>query len=127
MRRSTRHITKKVWYFEIIAYTDPYGAGTFKTLMLLQFSSDLRQTLGGHIPLEIQATGSTGITFVGNRLSFKTTISWNFEILTWVVNGEILKCRTYGNPGAESIKQSYDVRSLRVRKATWHVVAVDRK
>ncbi len=25
-------------------------------------------------------------------------------------------------PGAESIKQSYDVRSLRVRKATWHVV-----
>ncbi len=30
-------------------------------------------------------------------------------------------------PGAESIKQSYDVRKLRVRKATWHIVAVDRK
>ena len=28
---------------------------------------------------------------------------------------------------AESIKQSYNVRTLRVRKATWHVVAVDRQ
>ncbi len=44
----------------------------------------------------------------------------------------LASCRTYQgvnlpSPGAESIKLSYDVRSLRVRKATRHVVAVDRK
>ncbi len=31
------------------------------------------------------------------------------------------------SPGAASIKQSHNVRSLRARKATWHIVAVDRK
>ena len=35
---------KIVWYFEIFVNTGPYGAGNFKTL-LLQFSSDVSQTL----------------------------------------------------------------------------------
>ncbi len=36
---------KNLWHFEIFVNTEPYGAGTYKTLLLLQFSSDLGQTL----------------------------------------------------------------------------------
>ena len=36
---------KHLWHFEIFVNTEPYGAGNYKTLLLLQFSSDLGQTL----------------------------------------------------------------------------------
>ncbi len=36
---------KVLWHFEIFVSTGPYGVGNFKALLLLQFSSDLRQTL----------------------------------------------------------------------------------
>ena len=39
---------KILWHFEIFLNAGAYGAGNFKTLLLLQFSSDGSQTLWGH-------------------------------------------------------------------------------
>ncbi len=39
---------QKLWHFEICVNTGPYGPGNFKTLLILQFSSDPIQTLWEH-------------------------------------------------------------------------------
>ena len=45
--RSVKH--KQIWHFEIIVSTWPYGAGNFKTLLILAyFSCNLNQSLWGH-------------------------------------------------------------------------------
>ncbi len=57
---------KILWHFEVLANTGP-GAGNFKMLLLLQFSSDVSQTLN-------EDFGYQAITFVGNRPSFKNLV-----------------------------------------------------
>ncbi len=36
---------KNLWHFQIFVNTGPYGAGNFKMLLLLQFLSNLDQTV----------------------------------------------------------------------------------
>ncbi len=52
--------------FEICVNTGPYGAGNFKMLLLLQFSSDIKlyEDIGYY-------GGIQAVTFLGNRTSFK--------------------------------------------------------
>ena len=42
------HKLKILWHFEMFVNTGACGAGNFKTLLILQFSSDVSQTLWGH-------------------------------------------------------------------------------
>ncbi len=40
---------KILWHFDFFVNTGPYGAGNFKTLLLLPFPSHLNETLGRHL------------------------------------------------------------------------------
>ncbi len=41
-------LKKKLWHFDIFVKTGPYGAGNFKTRLLLHFSLKVNQTSWGH-------------------------------------------------------------------------------
>ena len=75
---------KILWHFEIFINTGPYGAGNFK-MLLLQFLSDVSQTLWGHI----LPWWNTLLLFLGIGKVLKNL--WHFEILAWVSTGN-LKC-----------------------------------
>ncbi len=65
----------------------PYGAGNFKTLLLLQFSSELSAKLYEEITYH---GGIKAITFLGNQPSFKNFLAlWNFKMR---VNGKPEMC-----------------------------------
>ncbi len=56
---------KLLWHFEVFVNTGPYGAENFKTLLVLQFSSDVKlyEDIGRH-------SGIQAITFLGKRPIF---------------------------------------------------------
>ena len=73
--------------FEIFVNTAPHGAGNFKTLLLLQFSSDLSQTLWGHW---LPWWNPTGCYFSWQSAKFETFVTlWKFNM---GVKGKIIKC-----------------------------------
>ena len=70
---------KILWHFEIFLDRGPYGTGNFKMLLLLQFSSDVSQTLWGHwLPW-----WNTGYLLPFLAIGQFLKKFWHFEILTW--------------------------------------------
>ncbi len=58
---------KKIWHLECVVNIGPYGAGNFKTLLLLQFSSVMLVKLYEGIAYH---GVRQAITFLGIRLNF---------------------------------------------------------
>ncbi len=75
---------KNLWHFEFFMTTRPYGAGNFKTVLLLQFSSDLGQAYDN--------TAVKGKNIKLWMFSDLPKILLHFEILTWESIGNSKIC-----------------------------------
>ncbi len=75
---------KILWHFEIFLNTGPYGAGNFKALLLLQFSSEVSENFIRTLLATMVEYRLSLFLAIGHVLK----ILWHFQISTYESTGK---------------------------------------